>query len=190
MGCAELECSNLDRLRRPGQLIVANHPTLIDAIAFMALMHQVDVVVKAGHADNFVLSGVIRGAGYIPNADGPALVDESVSLLKQGRSVVIFPEGTRSEPHGLNLFSRGAAHVAIRSGLDPLPVTIRCKPATLYRGRAWWDVPDRKVRIRLDVGEAISLAEILTEPMPTPRAARAVTTALKAYFERHLELVG
>lgn len=190
MGCAELKCSDLERLRRPGQFIVANHPTLIDAIAFMALMHQIDVVVKAGHGKNFVLGGVIRGAGYIPNASGPALVNESVSLLEQGRSVVIFPEGTRSEPHGLNLFGRGAAHVAIRSGLDPLPVTIRCEPATLYRGRSWWEIPDRKISLTLDVGEPIALSEILTEPMPTPRAARAVTAALTAYFERRLELVG
>lgn len=188
LGLAELECNDLERLRKPGQLLVANHPTLIDAIAFMSLMPQVDCVIKASHASNFVLWGVVAGAGYIPNASGPALVEDSVARLEQGRSLVVFPEGTRSEPGGLNPMGRGAAHVALRTGLDPVPVTIRCEPATLYRGRPWWDVPDGKFRMTLEVDPPIRLADVLPEPMPTPRAARVLTAALTEHFERRLQL--
>jgi len=187
---AELECDDLERLRRPGQLLVANHPTLIDAICLMSLMPQVDCVIKASHARNAVLAGIVHTAGYIPNDDGRSVVERSVELLGENRSIVVFPEGTRSEPGELNPFGRGAAHIALRSGLDPVPVTIRCEPATLYRGLAWWEVPERKFRITLEVGEPISLAKLMPEPLPTPRAARVITAALTEHFERQLNLVG
>jgi len=188
MRIAELECDDLERLRRPGQLIVANHPTLIDAICFMSLMPQIDCVVKTSHARNPFLAGMVQTAGYISNADGPGLVNRSVKKLAQGRSVLIFPEGTRSEPYGLNPLGRGAAHVALRSGCDPIPVTIRCEPAILYRGRAWWDVHDRPFRITLEVGDPISLSELMPEPLPAPRAARVVMAAMTEHFKRCLNI--
>jgi 1-acyl-sn-glycerol-3-phosphate acyltransferase len=190
MQLADLECDNCERLARPGQLIVANHPTLIDAICIMSLLRQVDCVIKASHSRNPVLASVVAGSGYIPNTDGPTLVNDSVKRLAQGRSLVIFPEGTRSEVHGLNTFGRGAAHVALRTGLNPVPVTIRCEPATLYRGQAWRDLPVGKFRISLEVGEPILLADVLPETMPVPRAARVLTAAITDHFERRLNLAG
>jgi len=185
---AELECPDLDRLSKPGQLFVANHPTLIDAIAFMALLPQIDCVIKASHATNPILAGIVAAAGYIPNANGTQLVEDSIERLALGRSLVIFPEGTRSDPNGLNEFSRGAAHVALRAGVDPVPVTIRCEPATLYRGRAWWDVPDGKFRMTLEVGDPIALDALIPESLPMPRAARVLTAAMTEHFERRLNI--
>jgi len=190
MGLAEFECNDLERLRRPGQLLIANHPTLIDALYMMSLMPQIDCVIKASHARNPVLAGIVSTAGYVLNDDGRVAIDRCVGLLDEGRSVVIFPEGMRSDPGRLNPFGRGAAHIALRSGCDPVPVTIRCEPATLYRGLSWWDVPDRKVRITLDVDEPISLTKLMPEPLPTPRAARLITAALTEHFERQLNRVG
>ena len=63
--------------------------------------------------------------------------------LEAGRSVVIFPEGTRSPAGGLGAFHAGAAFVALRSGRDLVPVLLSCEPSTLTKGRSWYDVPGR-----------------------------------------------
>ena len=79
--------------------------------------------------------------------------------------------------------------MAMKAGCNPLPVTIQCEPATLYRGKAWWDVPERKFTLALTVDEPLVVKDILQQPMPTPRAARVLTSALENHFERRLNIV-
>ena len=185
-GVFRVRCEHAERLQQPGGLVIANHPSLIDALCFMSLMPQVDVVVKANHYKNFFLAGPIKGAGYIPNTDGPRLVEACVDRLNRGRSVIVFPEGTRSPVDGLGPFARGFAHVALRSGCDLIPVTITCRPATLYRGKAWWDVPEGTFTVNLAVDEPLVVKDVVRETMPMPLAARTLTTALRDHFERRL----
>ena len=40
-------------------------------------------------------------AGYVMNSSGAAAVDECVTRLREGRTLVLFPEGTRSPSGGL-----------------------------------------------------------------------------------------
>jgi 1-acyl-sn-glycerol-3-phosphate acyltransferase len=184
-----IEYTGGERLLAPGTLVVANHPTFLDALTVMAVMPQVDCVVKQSYYDHPFLAGSARGAGYIPSRDGAELVDECVERLLRGRSVIIFPEGTRSPPNGLAPFARGAAHIALRSGRDPVPVAIRCEPATLHRDQRWWQVPDRRFTLTLDVGQPIVVKESLAleaaQPLSRSRAARALTASLRHYFQDH-----
>ncbi len=188
LGIMELDVVGGERLAEPGVLVVANHPTLIDALILMAYMPQADCVVKADHYDNVWLAATIKGAGYIPNRNGSQVVEECVRRLERGRSVLIFPEGTRSPKDQLGDFSRGAAHIALRAGCSPLPVTITCRPATLYRGLPWWKVPDRRFRVTVSVAPRIAVDPALAESMPRPRAARLVNSELRGHFERQLLL--
>ncbi len=184
-----LQTHGAERLREPGLLVVANHPTLIDALVLMSFMPQADCVVKAGHSDNFWLRGVVERAGYIPNLDGPALVEECAQRLSRGRSVLIFPEGTRSPRDGLGHFARGAAHIALRSGQSLLPVTLRCDPATLHHGLSWWEVPERRFVVTLTVDAPIPVEGVSERSRNQGRAAREVTALLREHFERRLEIV-
>jgi len=185
----KVRCHDAERLRRPGVLVVANHPTLIDALCLISLMPQAYCVAKASHYQNFFLSGPIKGAGFIPNFDGPRLVAHCVEHLQAGRSVIVFPEGTRSPVGGLGPFGRGAAYVALKSGCDPVPVTIKCEPATLSRGKDWWDVPERRFVVTLAVDEPLVVKDVLQQPLALPRAARVVTAALRDHIERRLIVV-
>ncbi len=186
LGAYRVRCSDREILRRPGILVVANHPTLLDAWALMSRMPQADCIVKERYYENFFLGGTARGAGFISNLEGPALIDECVERLRRGRSLIIFPEGTRSPEHELGRFTRGAAHIALRSGCDPILVTLQCNPATLYHGQAWWDVPDSTPTLTLTVDDPLPIKDVIEPEMSRSRAARALTTHFRETFERQL----
>ena len=64
---------------------------------------------------------VIGLSGRFPGARN---IEEFWANLKAGRSLVIFPEGTRSKSGLMNPFKEGSFKLATRSGASIVPVTI------------------------------------------------------------------
>jgi 1-acyl-sn-glycerol-3-phosphate acyltransferase len=181
----------VEALRQPGgQLVVANHPSLIDIVALVAFMPQADLVVSVKRANNPFLRPLIRSCGHICNDGGPKIVAECVERIRAGRSVIIFPEGTRSPKRGLHPLRRGAAHIALRAPTDLLPVVINCDPPMLGKDQKWYDLPDRKARLTLVVQEPIATESLLREEVAAPVAARSLTSQLEESFTKGLDIVG
>jgi 1-acyl-sn-glycerol-3-phosphate acyltransferase len=128
----------------------------------------------------------VTAAGYLANDHGDALVDGCAERIARGRSVVLFPEGTRSPRGGLRRFQRGAAHIALKSGCPIVPVVITCRPPTLLKGQPWHDVPDRRACFVLRVGKPIDPAQYLDAETTVPVAARRLTADLQTLYERQL----
>ena len=123
-----------ERLAGSGpRLVVANHPTLIDVILLLARLSQADCIVKTAARRNPFMRRIVARAGYLANDDGDALVESCADRIAQGRSVLLFPEGTRSPRGGLHRFQRGAAHIALKSGCPIVPVVITCRPRRCSR---------------------------------------------------------
>jgi 1-acyl-sn-glycerol-3-phosphate acyltransferase len=51
-------------------------------------------------------------------------IRDGIQLLKDGHSLVIFPEGTRSKGKEIGEFKTGSFHLAVKSGVPILPVTV------------------------------------------------------------------
>lgn len=185
----DFEVRGFERLQPGGTLIVANHPTLIDVVLLLARMPQCDCVVKRAAWRNPALAGIVRAAGYVPNDDGVAMIDACVERLRAGRTLLLFPEGSRSPDEGFRRFERGAAHVAIRAGRPLLPVFIDCQPPSLKKGQAWYALPNALMRFRLQAGEPIDVATLVDAHEPVPLAARHVNAAILRYFEAELARV-
>ncbi len=185
LGVAVLTVRGAERLREPGgQLIVANHPTLIDVVLIGSLMPQLDCLVKTGAFSNPFMRGVVRAAGYVPNDLGEAVVDACAQRLREGRSLLLFPEGTRSMKEGkLGAFHRGAAHVALQSGRPIRPLVIDCRPRFLTRGQHWYDVADRPMGFTIDVGEPIDPHTLTSPDDSRGVAARKLTAALRDFYQ-------
>ena len=182
-----VRCDDPDVLQKQGRLVIANHPTLLDAWALMSFMPQADCIVKSRYYSNFFLGGGSRGAGYVPHTNGPQVVDKCVERLRAGRTLIIFPEGTRSPVRALGTFARGAAHIALRSRAEIVPVTIRCEPPTLYHGQRWWDVPDQTPTLELRIDTAYPVEDIIQADLSVGVAARVLTAQLEEYFEKRIE---
>lgn len=181
----EIDVRGAAALRRPaatGRLIVANHPTLLDVVLLVSRLPQADCIVKRALFENPFLRHVVRGAGYLPNDTGPELIAGMSERLRQGRTLLLFPEGTRSPMRSLGSFQRGAAHAALETGCEVVPVTVRCEPPSLMRGQPWWDVPPRRMHFEIEVCEPWSEVPATDPELGRGLVARALTDRLRDFF--------
>jgi len=172
-------------LQRGGVLVVANHPGRLDFGVLQALMPQADLIVKRSYHDHPLLGLASRAAGYQPADGGSELVAACAERLVRGRSLIVFPEGTRSPAGGLGAFQRGAARIALESGRDPVPVVITCDPPSLHRDQRWWESHE-DFEIELGIGAPLSIKDLSDGTGSRGQAARAITAALHEYFQERL----
>jgi 1-acyl-sn-glycerol-3-phosphate acyltransferase len=187
VGVISWEIRGQEKLARRGQFVVANHPTLIDVVFMVGLMPEVDCIVKQALWRNVFLRWPVYWAGYISNATGEGLIAACATALREGRSLMVFPEGTRTRPGEPISMQRGAAQIALAAGIDLTPVTITCVPITLFKGNPWYRVPSRTAHFILSVGEPIALAPFITPGTPASISARHLTQALEQWFERSVK---
>ncbi|MGH9365018.1 MAG: lysophospholipid acyltransferase family protein [Thermoanaerobaculia bacterium] len=126
----------------PGEsfVIVANHSSMADILVlFAGLPVQIRFMAKRSVFRVPFLGWGIAAAGFISvdrgdSVRGRLAVDVALKRLCGGRSVVVFPEETRSPDGELLAFKKGAALVAVRAGLPILPIAIVGTSRVLPRG--------------------------------------------------------
>ncbi len=126
-----LEISGTEHLdQNHPQILATNHQGTFDIFALLATLPiQFRWVVKKQLYRIPFLGMAMRGAGYIPidrENSRQALKDlkKAGTKLKTGRSVVIFPEGTRTLTGELGPFKRGGMLLATYSGNPVVPISI------------------------------------------------------------------
>ncbi len=182
VGVVSYEVHGRERLRRSGLLVIANHPSLIDAVFLIALIEQADCIVKGSLSHNPFVRGPIRAAGYICNDSGPRMVEDCIHSVRSGNNLIVFPEGTRTPLDRLVKLRRGAGNIAVRGGIDLTPVRIRSTRPMLTKGKKWYHVPVCKPHFILEVGEDIPVQRFLDEKISKTLAARKLTEFLANYF--------
>lgn len=187
-GALRWQAEGLEHLKTPGALVIANHPTLIDVVFLIGFMPEVDCIVKAALFRNPFLRWPVSWAGYIPNDDASPgqLVARCAESLAAGRSLIIFPEGTRSVPGRSLTMRRGAAQIALAGKCPIVPVTITCDPPTLTKGNPWWNVPPRRFALRFVVCPPYAPTDVIEADLPLPLAARRLTRHFAEYYTAEL----
>lgn len=185
VGVLSYEFRGSERLGRPGQIILANHPSLIDVVFLIGFTPQATCVVKEALFHNPITRWPVAAAGYVSNISTHSMVERASQALREGQNVIVFPEGTRTTPGQPMQFHRGAASIAVRAAEVVTPVFIRCEPTTLAKNMRWYQIPDRRVRFSFRVGADIDLAPFRTQPGPL--ASRAFNTHLLKVFAAELQ---
>lgn len=182
IGVLDLKVQHADRLKAfHCGLVIANHPTLIDVVALIALMPNANCIVKRALWNNPFVGLAVRAAGYISNDDSEQLINACAQGLTPGNPLIIFPEGTRSVP-GLPLrFKRGTAHIALHADSPILPVIITCTPPTLTKGEKWYTIPRTKAHLFIEVREQIQISNVIQQNQHSV-TARQLTSAFQQYF--------
>ncbi len=188
MGVLSYEVNNVEKLEN-AQLVLANHPSLLDVVFLISLLPNANCIVKGHLTRNFFIRGPVKAAGYIVNETADATIADADRAFHNQQCLIIFPEGTRTTPDEALKLKRGAANVAIRTGSDIIPVLIYCNPTTLTKNERWYQIPPRRMHYRILVGDQISIEQYSTESSPS-KGARQLTRDLTEYFEKELRAHG
>src|SRR5918996_6185062 len=183
MGVFRYEITGIERLKRNGLLILANHPTLIDIVFLMAFVKRADCIVKSALWHNPFTHSTVRAAAYVRNDDhGVQLIEDCVAAIHRGGNLIIFPEGTRTPNNGSVVLKRGAANIAVRGLCNITPVLIRCTPAMLSKEAQWWRLPARASYFKIEIDEDIEVQPFIAAAGSEVLAARHLTDYLQNYF--------
>ena len=184
-GILRVEASGLPEPEQlKGTLILSNHPSYLDVVVLIALLPTAVCVVKESIYHSLFFGRVVRAAGYIPIGASQEVLEAGREALREGKALIIFPEGTRSRPGVPFKFRRGAAYLAQSSGARILPLVLDCRPPLLVKGHRWYHVPIETCRFRVRAGDPLPF-----DPSPaassTPHlAARQLIEALESYYNK------
>ena len=121
-----------ENLLKEGPVVfISNHQSYADILSFLYNIknHQVAFIAKDSLGKIPIFGKwVLRIRGiYIHRGDARAslkTINEGVDYLKQGFSLVIFPEGTRSQSSKLGEFKPGSFKLATKARVPVVPVTL------------------------------------------------------------------
>jgi 1-acyl-sn-glycerol-3-phosphate acyltransferase len=88
------------------------------------------------------------------------MLEKSLTCLKRGTSIMIFPEGTRSIDKEIGFFKRGAFQLALQANVPILPVLIDGSGGILPKHGM---IFGRRQKVRIRVLDPVSPADFGTD---------------------------
>jgi 1-acyl-sn-glycerol-3-phosphate acyltransferase len=127
-----MEIEGLEKIDLQGAYVfVANHRSLMDTPVVLAhIPLQFRFLAKRGLFMIPILGTHLRRAGHLPVVKGDpraslrSMSDAARIIRERGVSVLLFPEGGRSQDDTLLEFREGAAYIAIKAGVPVVPVAL------------------------------------------------------------------
>jgi 1-acyl-sn-glycerol-3-phosphate acyltransferase len=156
-GALRTNCDLLKRLRagQGGRLIIANHPSMIDAPLFLSRIPNLVCVFKSSLKKSFTMARTASTLGYLSNDEGIALLKDLAGQLQAGEQVLLFPEGTRTAEEWLNPLNPGYALAAIRAQVPVQLVRIRADRPVLTKRQPFYKPARFPAGFQFDIGPCI-----------------------------------
>jgi 1-acyl-sn-glycerol-3-phosphate acyltransferase len=173
------DLGELDTLRRDAPLIlVANHPSLLDAVILLSRFPNMVCVMKAALADNVLFGAGARLARYICNDMPLEVILRAREELAAGGQLLLFPEGTRTTRPPVNPCSGSVGLISARSGVPVQALLIEF--SSPYLGKKWplFRRPSLPLCVRVRVGRRFA----------PPQDVSAFTRELEQYFRDELSV--
>lgn len=116
-------------------IVIANHTSVLDTLALGMVTHKIVYLVNDWVYKSPIFGKAVRAMGYYPVSQGiEGGVEHLRKKVEQGYSLMIFPEGTRSEDNVVKRFHKGAFFLAQEFNLDVLPIYIHGNSETAPKG--------------------------------------------------------
>ena len=135
-----MRVSGLEHLDRSQSYVVAaNHQSIYDIpIIFTTLPLQLRIVAKESLGRIPFLGWHLQRTGHLlvdRKNPGAGILKRMAHLVRGARSVIVFPEGTRSEDGTVGRFKGGIFLLAIDSSLPVLPISIARSRFVMSKGQ-------------------------------------------------------
>ena len=174
----KLEYYGMENLPKDrGYILVGNHQSYWDPV-MMGLKLDTTLTFMANEKlfHKPVLAPVIRGLGAFPvNLKKPDMtaIRTAKKVVKDGKVLALFPEGTRSHDGKLLKFKGGVIYIASVTGEYVVPVCITYQNGGKFRSR-----------ILIRYGEVIPNREILEGKKKDTESMRQAAAKLQAVVQR------
>ena len=150
-----LTVSGLEKIdKNKSYVVVGNHPSTLDIFTHIyGLPISIRFLTKSELFRIPIFSRVLKILG-LPRIDRDSTsldlnkINDSIqSVINDGNSIMVFPEGKRSNQKKLLPFKKGAAHIAKDFNLPILPIVSHNAHNLMIKGKVWFIAGD----IHLDV---------------------------------------
>jgi 1-acyl-sn-glycerol-3-phosphate acyltransferase len=117
-------------LRGRSQIFMANHQSGFDILIVLAHIDTYFAWIAKKELFSIPVFGdAMRKGGYIPIdrknfVRAMRSISDAAQIIRDGKSVMTFPEGTRSMDNQIHPFKKGVFHLALKAGVPIVPVTI------------------------------------------------------------------
>jgi 1-acyl-sn-glycerol-3-phosphate acyltransferase len=135
-----VDVRGLDRLNPARTYIfVSNHQSIYDIpVIFANLPYQLRIIAKESLGSFPFLGWHLRRSGHLlvdrKRPDRAGILGRWRALVKEGLSLIIFPEGTRSADGRLGPFKAGSFLLAIEAKLPIVPVSVDGTRFVMHKG--------------------------------------------------------
>ncbi|TKA89590.1 1-acyl-sn-glycerol-3-phosphate acyltransferase [Guyparkeria sp. SB14A] len=183
IGGCRFHTAALEPLRqsKPG-VVIANHPSLLDALVVLAHAPNVVCVMRAGLLKNPLLALPARLAGYLPNDNPVEMMLGGRAAIRAGCHVLLFPESSRTRRASggsVDAFHPAAFMLAKRAEAPIHAFLFRYDSPLLGKDDPLWSPP--RVPVRLSVAPLANRPSMHAEP-------RAEAEAWHAAYRQALEV--
>ncbi|MDP9901874.1 lysophospholipid acyltransferase family protein [Variovorax ginsengisoli] len=177
-GMMRIDAACMDALRSErGLIVVANHPTMLDALLLVARLPRSACIMKADLMRNVFIGAGARLAHYICNDSPRRMIKLAVEDLRQGGQLVLFPEGTRTVRAPINAFRPGVTLIAKMAQVPIQTVFIETNTRYLSKGWPLWRVPALPLVFTLRLGQRFAPSQ----------DSDALLRQLEQYFRHQME---
>ena len=178
-GC-RFDLKDLEELARnpESMVVVANHPSLLDAVLIASRLPNAVCIMKGALVRNVLLGAGSRMAGYIVNDSALTLVRRGVESLNAAPTkLVIFPEGSRTSKAPIDACQSTAGVIAARAGVPVAVLTITMSSAYLGKKFPLWRPPQLPLTVTVRHVEQLHLDK---------QSAHAFGTSIAETLSTHL----
>jgi 1-acyl-sn-glycerol-3-phosphate acyltransferase len=124
----QVEVRGTERIPSGTLIFAANHTSSADAPAIVSsIPRRIAILLKRSLFEWPIVGQAFHLAHFVPvdrfnRESAISSLEKATESLRQGQSFLIYPEGTRSPDGRLQEFKKGAAVMAIKSGVPIVPV--------------------------------------------------------------------
>jgi len=109
---------------------ISNHQSMLDIpVIMMNIKDTAGAVAKIEMKKVPVISYWMKELGCVfldreNGREGLKTILQAIEIIKSGRSMLIFPEGTRSRGKGVSDFKKGSLKLAVKANVPVIPITV------------------------------------------------------------------
>ncbi|RDU56719.1 1-acyl-sn-glycerol-3-phosphate acyltransferase [Helicobacter sp. MIT 99-5507] len=183
LGYLDYEFENFNKLGKASQLVIANHPSLLDVVFILSKVKRINCIVKNDLSKNIFLSPAIKASNYILNTKDEYLLNRSLEVLKNGESLLVFPEGTRTKE--IIKFHKAPFYIAIHGARVITPIFIYMNPRSLQKGAKWYQTPKTKIKYKIKINKNLEISEFLHDK-PNSIRVKALYQTMNEIYKKEI----